>query len=98
VLATGSPDAVVPGARVDVLVTTEHATRLALEDIEVLAARPAAASEQGGAARVTATLRVTVSDAVYLAAAHSFAREVRLLARAPGDSREVGGLSVDDGL
>jgi pilus assembly protein CpaB len=36
---------------------------------------------------VAATLRVTVRQAVYLAAAQAFAREIRLLARAPGDHR-----------
>jgi pilus assembly protein CpaB len=97
VIASGSPQAVVAGARVDVFVTTDKRTRLALEDVEVLAARAAAAKEDGGA-RVTATLRVGVEAAVYLVAAQSFARDVRLLARAPGDEREVGSLVVSDGL
>lgn len=109
VVATGSPQAVVAGARVDVLVTTERhdgvrgATRVALEDVEVLAAHSATAAEAGGdagngATQVTATLRVSASQAVYLAAAQSFARDVRLLVRAPGDRRRVGGLAVDEGL
>jgi len=103
-VATGSPQAVVPGARVDVLVTTERrdssrgATRIALEDVEVLAARAATDPEDAQKGRVDATLRVTASQAVYLAAAQSFARDVRLLARAPGDRRKVGDLAVDDGL
>jgi pilus assembly protein CpaB len=108
-VATGSPQAVVAGAHVDVLVTTERrdrtpgATRIALEDVEVLAVRAAAndADADGGAkasTRVSATLRVTAEQAVYLAAAQSFARDVRLLARAPGDRRKVGDLAVDDGL
>jgi len=66
-----------------------------LEDVEVLAAR-AASSEKGP--RVVATLRVRVSDAVYLVAAQSFAQDVRLLARAPGDDRAVGELVVGEGL
>ena len=109
VVATGSPQAVVAGARVDVLVTTERrdssrgATRIALEDVEVLAARAAATGEADAetrdtGARVSATLRVSAAQAVYLAAAQSFARDVRLLARAPGDRRKVGALIVDDGL
>ena len=57
----------------------------------MLAAR-ATSSEKGP--RVVATLRVGVSDAVYLVAAQSFAQDVRLLARAPGDAREVGELVV----
>ena len=73
VIASGSASA---GARVDVVVTTERRTRLALEDVEVLAAR-ATSSEKGP--RVVATLRVAVSDAVYLVAAQSFAQDVRLL-------------------
>ena len=47
---------------------------------------------------VDATLRVTAAQAVYLAAAQSFARDVRLLTRAPGDRRKIGNLAVDDGL
>jgi pilus assembly protein CpaB len=101
VVGLGAPDLVVPGARVDVLVTRDGedgaaaSTELALEDVEVLAARPAgpAAGDEGGK-RVAATLRVTVRDAVYLAAAQSFAREVRLLPRAAGDRGRAGRLSV----
>jgi pilus assembly protein CpaB len=92
VIASGS---VAAGARVDVLVTTEKRTRLALEDVEVLAAR-ATSSEKGP--RVAATLRVPVPDAVYLVAAQSFAQDVRLLARVPGDSRAVGELVVGEAL
>lgn len=108
VIATGSPQAVIAGARVDVLVTTERrdtthgTTRIALEDVEVLAAIAAGAAEDAetgrGAPRVRATLRVSAAQAVYLVAAQTFARDVRLLARAPGDRREVGDVAVDDGL
>ena len=103
VVATGSPQAIVDGARVDVVVTSDRrggaagTARLALQDIEVLASRPAPA-DSAKTPRVTATLRVTPSQAVYLAAAQSFASDVRLLARAPGDRRRVGALTVDDGL
>jgi len=105
VVAAGSPELVAPGARVDVLVTRERgdggagATELALEDVEVLAARAAPAAGRGDEGpRVAATLRVTVRQAVYLAAAQAFARDVRLLARAPGDRRRTGGVSVGDTL
>jgi pilus assembly protein CpaB len=104
VTATGSPQAVVPGTRVDVLVTTERrdsergSTRVALEDVEVLGARAGADDEEVKGPRVSATLRVTAAQAVYLAAAQSFARDVRLLVRAPGDRHKVGALIVDDGL
>ena len=100
VVAAAAPGTVVAGARVDVLVTRDRGgsggTELALEDVEVLAARPAPAGdgERRAARAVAATLRVSVRQAVDLAAAGSFAREIRLLARAPGDRRRVGALSA----
>jgi pilus assembly protein CpaB len=97
IVAVGPAQALGPGARVDVLVTREAAgdapgaTTLALEDVDVLrAARaPAAGGSGAGAAlpRVALDLRVSVRQAVYLAAAQSFARELRVLPRAPGDRR-----------
>jgi pilus assembly protein CpaB len=98
IVATGSPRTVSAGTRVDVLVTRESegggggATTLALEDVEVLsaAAAPAAAgarADDTGLPRVSVELRVSVRQAVYLAAAQSFARELRVLPRAPGDRR-----------
>ena len=111
VVAVGSPDLVGPGARVDVLVTREGQdggagrTSLALEDVEVLAAAPAPADDSSGrsggapaAPRVAASLRVTLRQAVYLTAAQSFAREIRLLPRAPGDRGRDQGISVDAAL
>jgi pilus assembly protein CpaB len=93
-VALGSPDLVHAGGRVDVLVTRERgdgagSTTLALEDAEVLAAAPAAEGAADGAAgpRVAVSLRVTLRQAVYLAAAQSFARELRVLPRAAGDRR-----------
>jgi len=96
-------EAAVPGSRVDVLVSTDARegpgrTLLALEDVELLdldagggAEALAADSEgAGGAASGSATLRVTLSQAVYLTAAQNFAREVRLLPRPPGDRRRAG--------
>jgi pilus assembly protein CpaB len=91
-LASGS---VTPGARVDVVVTGKQQARLALENVEVLAARQ---TTEDGKPRVAATLRVTPAQAVYLTAAQSFASDIRLLVRAPGDRRKVGALAVDDGL
>jgi pilus assembly protein CpaB len=91
VVASGPPELVVPGARVDVLVTREQRpgrqaqTRLALEDVEVLSARQAPQSD-GGSARVAASLRVTLRQAVFLAAAQGFAREIRLLPRPANDA------------
>ncbi|MDQ3936872.1 MAG: hypothetical protein M3340_19835, partial [Actinomycetota bacterium] len=85
-------------------VTTERGegdgrTRLALEAVELLAARPGepARNEGGGAQADTTlvTLRVSLAQAVYLTAAHSFAREIRLLARAPGEPRGARPPAVD---
>lgn len=91
VVATGDPRLVVPGARVDVLVTRDGqdggggGTRLALRDVEVLDAAPAPSDAGGGdatpGAKVTVSLRTTLAQAVYLAHAQSFAREIRLLSR-----------------
>lgn len=100
IVGLGAPDLVVPGARVDVLVTRDGepgaaaGTQLALEDVEVLAARRAPDAADDGADRVAATLRVSVEQAVYLAAAQSFAREVRLLPRAVGDRGRTGEIAV----
>jgi pilus assembly protein CpaB len=95
IVAGASPALVTPGARVDVLVTRERGaageTELALEDVEVLDARAApAAARDDGQPRVAATLRVSAAQAVYLAAAGAFARDIRLLARAPGDRVRLG--------
>jgi pilus assembly protein CpaB len=93
-LARGSAGLIRPGSRVDVLVTRERgdgsgATTVALEDAEVLAAHAAASDDDGGGAgdHVAVSLRVTMRQAVYLAAAQSFARELRLLPRATDDRR-----------
>jgi pilus assembly protein CpaB len=102
VVAAAPAGQVVPGTRVDVLVTRDERpgstgrTVLALEDVEVLAAAGAPAAEADGAARVAASLRVTLRQAVYLTAAQAFARELRLLPRAPGDrARGRAGMSAD---
>jgi pilus assembly protein CpaB len=95
IVAAAAPGAVAAGARVDVLVTRERRsggggdTELALQDVEVLAARPAPASgqEADGTSRIAATLRVSLRQAVFLASADAFARDIRLLVRAPGDTR-----------
>ncbi|MEA2312826.1 MAG: pilus assembly protein CpaB [Solirubrobacteraceae bacterium] len=102
VTALAAPGTVVPGARVDVLVTRDGGgTSLALEDVEVLAARAPPAdsgASQTAGRRVAATLRVSVRQAVYLAAAQAFAREIRLLARAPGDDATTGAIAIGPGL
>jgi pilus assembly protein CpaB len=95
------------GARVDAIVSTESRegdgrTFVALEDVELLGLRggAAAASAPEGSARtgtVLATLRVTLRQAVYLAAAENFGREIRLLVRPPGDEAHLGRTSISEG-
>lgn len=95
------------GSRVDVLVSTESSagagrTLMALAGAELLGleAGPTAAApgERTGASGPTAlaTLRVTLRQAVYLTASDNFAREIRLLARPPGD-RSAAGAVVSQG-
>lgn len=93
-VATGSPGLVRAGGRVDVVITRDGVdgrpgrTELALEDAEVLAARAApdgSTGDDAGARRVAVSLRVTLRQALALAEAQSFARELRVLPRAPGD-------------
>jgi pilus assembly protein CpaB len=99
VVGRASPELVVAGVHVDVVVTREHRAELALEDVEVLAARPVPAAEREGTGpQVAVTLRVTVPQAVYLAAASAYATEIRLLARAPGDRRATGRTTVGEDL
>jgi pilus assembly protein CpaB len=104
-LAVAGGPGLAPGARVDVLVTSERGgeagrTYVALEDAELLdlrAGAPQEAEGARGAAGARATLRVTAGQAVFLTAAQSFARELRLLARPPGDERRLGPLAVEKG-
>ncbi len=108
VVAVAAAGSVAPASRVDVLVTRggdggAGSTSLALEDVEVLSATPAAAGAGEGPAdglpRLSVGLRVTLRQAVYLTAAQAFARELRVLARAPGDRRRgAAGLRVDERL
>lgn len=78
-----------PGARVDVVVTSEPRTGaprafVAADGAELLALR------HGDGGRAIATLRVSVKQAVYLTAAISFGRDARLLVRSPGDRAPAG--------
>jgi pilus assembly protein CpaB len=100
-----------PGSRVDVLVSTQThdgggRTFVALEDVVLLGLRPAsgvdagadpAAAAEAPTATALATLRVTARQAVYLTAADSFAHEIRLLTRPPGDRRRTGPLEFGEG-
>jgi pilus assembly protein CpaB len=90
-----------PGSRVDVLVTSPREdgrgrTYVALENLELLGLRPAEDPDERGVARALATLRVRARQAVYLTAATTFANEVRLLVRPPGDRKRIGAAAVSE--
>ncbi len=86
-------------------------TFLALENVELLAVNGSGGAAGSGGARstgddgagaagrasATATLRVTLRQAVYLTAAENFAREVRLLPRPGGDQGRAGRAAVSAG-
>ena len=88
-----------PGARVDVLVSTEAGadggrTSMPLAGVELLRLDETTgggypdADGDPGASRgqpALATLRVSLRQAIYLTAADNFAREIRLLSRPPRD-------------
>ena len=93
-----------PGARVDVLVSTEAEagggrTTMALAGAKLLSVEAGATGEattaQDGAPTsgpaALATLRVSVEQAIYLTAADNFAREIRILPRPRGDHTRAGG-------
>jgi pilus assembly protein CpaB len=93
-------ESAVPGARVDVLVSTERGggggrSFLALEDVELLGLRSDSSGGENDRSDGVATLRVTLRQAVYLTAAQNFAHEVRLLLRPPGDGAHSGRAAVD---
>ncbi|MGH2844999.1 MAG: hypothetical protein ACRDL0_03080, partial [Thermoleophilaceae bacterium] len=54
-------------------------------------------AEAAAAPTALATLRVSAREAVYLIAAESFGREIRLLVRPRGDRRRSGAVTVSEG-
>jgi pilus assembly protein CpaB len=108
----GMLEALAPGTRVDVVVSTEPGagggvgrTLVALADVQLLALRgdpaagayAAAGNEPSPAPAALATLRVTLRQAVHLTAADNFGREIRLLARPPGDRTRAAVAAVSAG-
>jgi pilus assembly protein CpaB len=89
-----------PGARVDILITSERGpdaprTYLALQRIELADFRPNGASDSAdGGQRSVASLRVTLRQAVLLTAAENFAHEVRLVPRPPGENSRIAPAAV----
>jgi len=89
-----------PNVHVDVLITTDRGdgsprTYLALQDAELLGFSPASGGVgDTDAAKATATLRVSLRQAVLLTAAQNFARELRLVPRPSGDRRRLGPIGV----
>jgi len=81
-------DALGPGARVDVLITTDRRTYLALQNAELIS------FTGGGDTKGVAGLRVSLRQAVLLTAAQSFARELRLVPRPAGDRARLGPVTV----
>jgi pilus assembly protein CpaB len=93
-------DALPPGARVDVLITSDRGpnaprTYLALQRIELVGFKPSGTGEDG--AKAVAALRVTLRQAVLLTAAENFARELRLVPRPPGERRLLPPAAVSAG-
>ncbi len=102
--AHGGAAGLASATRVDVLVSTETGagagrTVMALAGAELLQlgktgggyADPEAAAPAPTGPTALATLRVSLHQAIYLTAADNFAREIRLLARPPGDRSRAGG-------
>ena len=91
IVAVAPPDEIHVGGAVDVLVTRDLSdgagrATLALEDVEVLAVHQVDGGGGDDGRKVEVELRVGAREAVYLAAAQSYARELRLLPRAAGDT------------
>jgi pilus assembly protein CpaB len=96
-------DGLRPGVRVDVLITSERGpssprTYLALQRVELVDFKDATGDSgiEGNARRseATATLRVTLRQAILLTAAQNFARELRLVPREVGDDRRIPAIAV----
>ncbi len=85
------------GMRVDVLVTNNRASYLALQRIALVGLKSGGEERGGAPADGVATLRVTLRQAVLLTAASNFAREVRLVPRPARDDRLLGPTAISAG-
>ena len=105
IIAVAPSKLIRPGDRVDVAVTraagdgNSGLTTLALSGLEVVAVAPASADGNSGQSRLNVSLLVSVRQAVYLTAADSFAREIRLLVRSADETgHRAQGLRIGSGL
>jgi pilus assembly protein CpaB len=97
-------DALPPGDRVDVLITSDRGpngprTYLALQRIELVGFKPSGTGDgsDDDGAKAVASLRVTLRQAVLLTAAENFARELRLVPRPPGQESRLPPAAVSAG-
>jgi pilus assembly protein CpaB len=103
-VAGGTVAGLAPGARVDVLVSTESGadggrTSMPLAGAELVRLDETTGNgypdsdgdpDTPGGQAALATLRVSLRQAIYLTAADNFAREIRLLSRPPRDPSRAG--------
>jgi Flp pilus assembly protein CpaB len=90
--ALGPAELIVPGVRVDVIVTSDRgggSAEVVLQDAEVLKARAVPADDAGGAEKVEAALRVRSEQVQSLARAEDYAHAVRIVPRAAGDRHRL---------
>jgi Flp pilus assembly protein CpaB len=89
--AGGAAAALVPGSRVDVVASTGEGaggrSAVVVADAEVIAVGAGTQADVSGADSGSALLRVSARDALRLASALNFARDVRLLVRPVGEGR-----------
>jgi pilus assembly protein CpaB len=83
------------GTRVDVVVSTDADSRHPARSSVVASALVVLGAPRRTDGAVVITLRTTLRQAVALTAAQSYAHDLRLLVRAPGDVRAGAGVSVD---
>jgi pilus assembly protein CpaB len=90
-----SLSALQPGARIDVVVSTDADVRHAARSTVIASALEVLGQPRSGEGTVVVTLRTTLRQAVALTAAQSYAHDLRVLIRAPGDVRAGGGVTIE---
>lgn len=90
--ALGAAEMIVPGVHVDVIVTSDRGggtAEVALQDAEVLSARPVTGEDAGAPKRVEVALRVRAAQVQMLARAEDYAHAVRVVPRAVDDRQRL---------